>query len=272
MLRNIISKLKQHKSFKNYYILVFTVIVLTIVIQSIIQYSLAKQRQDALRINIAGRQRMLSQMIIKDLYKCKYYTCDFGKLRVVLNKLENTNEALQKGNLAIGIEPLEDESIQANFNRLEPHLKAIIFRLNDFNNLHAVSIDAISIEADEFLKIMEEIVNQFQKSSEKDIKTLMIVELELAIFSLVILVFEIFFFINPSIKKITIQNKKLKEISWHQSHAFNSHITNIKKYRHILGIEKNVEYKKELLDVIMEELEDLEKVSDHMVKSLEKEQ
>ncbi|WP_197496162.1 type IV pili methyl-accepting chemotaxis transducer N-terminal domain-containing protein [Maribacter hydrothermalis] len=233
---------------------------------------MAKQRHDALRINIAGRQRMLSQIIVKDLYECKYATCDYGKLRVVLNKLKNTNESLQKGNVAIGLDPLDDESIQANFNKLQPYLNSILTSLNDFNKLNSVSIATISAEADAFLKIMETIVNQFQKSSEKDIKTLMIVELELAVFSLMILILEIFFFINPSIKKIAIQNKKLKEISWHQSHAFNSHITNIKKYRHILGIEKNLEHKKELVDVIMKELKDLEIVSDNMVKSLEKEQ
>ena len=62
--------LKKIKGFNNYYLLVITVIVLTIAIQSIIQFSLAQQRHDALRINIAGRQRMFSQMIVKNIYQC----------------------------------------------------------------------------------------------------------------------------------------------------------------------------------------------------------
>jgi len=47
--------LKKFMGINNYYLLVITVIVLTIAIQSIIQFSLAQQRHDALRINIAGR-------------------------------------------------------------------------------------------------------------------------------------------------------------------------------------------------------------------------
>jgi len=64
---------------------------------------------------------------------------------------------------------------------------------------------------------------------------------------LVILILDIFFFINPSIKKITSQNKKLKEISWYQTHAFISHMKNIKNFHHVLGIEKNMEHKEELI-------------------------
>ena len=115
-------------------------------------------------------------------------------------------------------------------------------------------------------------MTQFQKASEKEIKALMNIELELAVFSLLILIIEIFFFINPSIKKIAVQNKKLKEISWHQTRAFKSHMTNIKNFHRVIEIEKNVEYKEEMIAFLMEELKDLEDVSNNMVKSLEKEQ
>lgn len=246
-------------------------IVLTLTIQSIIQYSLERQRHDALRINVAGRQRMWSQMVVRKVYDCRYSNCDYGKLRLVLNRLSFANKSLQKGNKTIGLEPLEDKSIQTNFNKLQPHLNYILDSLNDFNQLENVSIKKLSIEVDKFLEIMENIVGQFQKSSEKDLKTLMIVELELAMFTLVIIIFEIFYFIRPSIKRITSQNQKLKEISWHQTHAFNSHISNVKKLQHVIKIEKNMKYKEELIVCLLEELDDLEEVSNNMVKSLEKE-
>lgn len=69
---------------------------------------------------------------------------------------------------------------------------------------------------------------------------------------------------------MSIQNQKLKEIAWHQTHAFNSHMKNIKNYNRVLKIEKNVEHKEELISFLMEELTDLEGVSESMVKSLEK--
>ena len=69
---------------------------------------------------------------------------------------------------------------------------------------------------------------------------------------------------------MAIQNQKLKEINWHQTHAFQSHMKNIKNYNHVLKIEKNTAHKEELISYLMEELTDLEGVSDNMVKSLEK--
>lgn len=270
MWKKILSKLKSGKGFNNYYLLVFTVIVLTIVIQSIIQYSLARQRQDALRINVAGRQRMLSQSIVKSVYECRYGTCDYSKLRLAMGKFSKSNISLQVGNDATGIPELDNEEIQKNFDKLQPHLNYILESTDDFNALDRIDLKKLSAESDLFLVTMDTIVNQFQKSSEEDIKTLMIIELELAVFSLLILIIEIFFFINPSIKKMTIQNQKLKEIAWHQTHAFNSHMKNIKNYNHVLKIEKNVEHKEELISFLMEELNDLEGVSENMVKSLEK--
>jgi len=246
------------------------VIVLTILIQSIIQYSLARQRQDSLRINEAGRQRMLSQSIVKSVYECKYGTCNYGKLRLAMNKLSNTNIALQQGNEVTGIPKLDNEEIQNNFNKLQPSINYILESLDDFNELGSVDMEMLSSESDQFLVKMDTIVGQFQKASEKDIKTLMIIELELAMFSLLILIFEIFFFINPSIKKMAIQNQKLKEINWHQTHAFESHMKNIKNYNRVLKIEKNMEHKEELISFLMQELTDLEVVSNNMVKSLMK--
>ncbi len=269
MFKKVLVKLKSGK-FNNYYLLVFTVIVLTILIQSIIQYSLSKQRQDSLRINEAGRQRMLSQSIMKHVYECKYGTCDFGKLRMAMNKLANANISLQQGNDATGIPKLDNEEVQNNFNKLQPHLKYMMETLDDFTQLKSVDIEKLSSETDQFLVIMDTIVGQFQSAAQEDVKTLMIIELELAVFSLLILIFEIFFFINPSIKKMAIQNQKLKEINWHQTHAFDSHMKNIRNYNHVLKIEKNIAHKEELISFLMEELTDLEVVSNNMVKSLEK--
>ncbi|MEO9893417.1 type IV pili methyl-accepting chemotaxis transducer N-terminal domain-containing protein [Aurantibacter sp.] len=270
MFKRVLTKLKLKDNFSRYYLLVFTVIVLTVVIQTIIQYSLSKQRQASLIINEAGKQRMLSQVILNSVYSCKYGTCDYGKLRFALNKINNTHIVLQKGSSSTGIPVLDNESIQDNFNKLQPNLNYITASLDDFTMLNSVNIEELTIEVNQFLEVMDNIVFQFQKASEEDIKTLMIIEMELAVFSLLILILEIFLIINPSFKKITLQNQKLKEINWHQTHAFNSHMKNIKDFNHILKIEKNLSHKEELITCLMEELSDLEGVSNNMVKSLEK--
>lgn len=262
-------KLSFFKSqYHRYYLLVGTIIVLTIVIQSITQFSLKKQEGYALLINIAGKQRSLSQKVLTDFYECRLLKCNYADMKLGLERLYATNHALQKGNSKLGLAPLKDTEIQKNFDVLESDLSYIYTSLENSDNLKTVSFEELSNSVGRFISVMDRIVLQFQKKSEDDIRTLMVVELELAALTILIILLEIIFIINPGIKKITVQNKKLKEISWHQSHAFNSHIKNIKDLKHVVNIEKNMTYKQELLDCVMDELNDLEQVSKNMVNAL----
>lgn len=257
------------KNFRKYYLLVFTIVVLTIVIQTIVQYSLKKQKNMASIINMAGSQRMLSQLVLKNFYECKYQECDYAEMRIALNKLERTNKVLQEGNLELKLQSLQHPEIQKSFNELQPHLNYVLENLKNFNRYNQINIQELRSNIASCLAKMETIVTQFQKVSESEINTLKIIEYELAALSLIILLFEIFFIINPAIRKITIQNKKLKEISWHQSHAFNLHMKNLRDLQHILKIEKKVTNQQDIVDCVIAELNDLEVVSKNMVKSLE---
>jgi nitrate/nitrite-specific signal transduction histidine kinase len=264
--------LKSKRSFKDfyqYYILVVTVIILTIFIQTVVQYSLNKQQRTASLINIAGKQRLLSQQVLANFYECRFLECNYSELKVGLDRLYRTNNALQNGNPKIGLAPLKNSEIQVMFTNLAPHLNYMYTNLKDTENLKKANISRMEREADSFLKVMDDIVNRFQKVAEEEVRTLMVIELELAFISIMVILFEIFFIIKPAIKKITLQNKKLKEISWHQTHAFSSHIKNIKGLQHIIKIEKKIEFKEELITCVMHELDSLEEVSSNMVNSLE---
>nr|WP_255352029.1 type IV pili methyl-accepting chemotaxis transducer N-terminal domain-containing protein [Cellulophaga sp. Hel_I_12] len=247
----------------------FTIVLLTILIQSVVQYSLDKQKSMASVLNMAGRQRMLSQLVMKNFYECMYQTCDYSEMSIALNKLERTNKILQEGNSEIKLAILQHPEIQKTFKELEPHLNYILLNLKDFNNYNQIPISKLKTEVESALAKMETIVSQFQKVSEQEINTLKIIEYELAALSLLILLFEIFFIINPAIRKISVQNKKLKDISWHQSHAFNSHMQNLRDLQHVLKIEKKLNNQQALVDCVIDELNDLEVVSKNMMKSLE---
>lgn len=249
--------------------MVGTIVILTLIIQSITQFSLKKQEYTALRINIAGKQRLLAQRVLTDFYQCRLLTCNYADMMLGLERLYKTNLALQKGNTSLGLNPLEDSEILENFKKLQIDLNYIYINLKNQNKFETISIEELSGAVGKFITQMDGIVTQIQKKSENDIRTLMVVELELAVLSILIILLEIIFIINPAIKKITGQHKKLKEISWHQSHAFNSHIKNIKDLEHVIKIEKNMTYKQELLECVMYELQDLEQVSKNMVHALE---
>ncbi len=258
------------KGFQAYYLLVVSIVLLTILIQSLTQYTLNKQRSTALVVNLAGRQRMLSQRLLNELYSCRFHNCDYAEMKLTLTKLYQMNGILQQGNAGLKIAPLDDEKILREFDRLEPHLNWLYSELKDFQNFDSINFNDVRYRVDRFLTIMDGIVNMLQKKSEKDIKTMMIVELELAIFSIFIIIFEFFFIVNPIINRILDQKKKLSEIAWHQSHVFNSHMKNIADLQYVLKVEKNQERQKEIYGFISEELDQLKSVSQNMVNSLEK--
>ena len=180
------------------------------------------------------------------------------------------NGFLQDGNAALKIAPLDDEYILSRFDKLEPHLNWLYAELKDFNNFESISFNDVRFRVDRFLVIMDNIVTLLQRKSEKDIKAMMIIELELAIFSIFIIVFELLFIVNPIINRIVNQKKKLTEIAWHQSHVFNSHMKNINDLQYVLKAEKNPERQGEIFGFITEELDQLKTVSYNMVRSLEK--
>jgi len=258
------------KGFRAYYLLVVSIIVLTLAIQSIIQYSLAKQRSTAMIVNLAGRQRSLSQRLLNEAYSCKYDNCDYAEVKLTLNKLYQMNTILQVGSTNLGIDPLDSEAILDNFKKLEPHVNWFKWNLSDLRVINDVKFNDMRYRVDRFTTIMDEIVLQFQKKSEEDIKGMRIIEMELAIFSVFIVLFEIFFIVNPIINRIMKQKKKLEEIAWHQSHVFSSHMKNIQDLQYVLRVEKIPERQQEILKFISEELDKLKEVSKTMVKALKK--
>ena len=258
------------KGFRAYYLLVVSIIVLTIAIQTIVQYSLDKQRNTALVVNLSGRQRMLSQRLLNETYSCRYHNCDYAELKLTLNKLLQMNQILQEGSENLDIDPLSNAEIAANFKRLHPHVIWFQSNLSDLRKVGKVAFNDARFRVDRFLEIMDDIVFQFQKQSEEDIKAMRIIELELAIFSVFIVLFEIFFIVNPIINRIMKQKKKLTEIAWHQSHVFASHMKNIKDLQYVMKVEKNNERRDEIVKFIYEELDQLNKVSQSMQNSLKK--
>ena len=258
------------RGFRAYYLLVVSIIVLTIAIQTIVQYSLDKQRNTAMVVNLSGRQRMLSQRLLNETYSCRYHNCDYAELKLTLNKLVQMNDILQQGSENLGIEPLKNDEIAKNFKRLDPYIIWFKSNLSNLRRIDEVPFNDLRFRVDRFLEIMDKIVFQFQKQSEEDIKAMRIIELELAIFSVFIVLFEIFFIVNPIINRIMAQKKKLTEIAWHQSHAFSSHMRNIKDLQYVLKIEKNQERRDEIIRFIYEELDQLNNVSKNMQKALKK--
>jgi len=136
-------------------------------------------RADTRLINIAGRQRMLSQAISKDaLLAARLAYVDerrrLGADLLGLNTLfERSHAALQQGSLPLGVPGTNSQEVQQMFQLAEPHFVALADASRDLAaKLSAAEpadvsaeIRAILENENAFLQAMDEIVFQYERET-----------------------------------------------------------------------------------------------------------
>lgn len=205
--------------FKIIYIIALTFVgLIAITSQVIVRYVLEKQSADARIINIAGRQRMLSQKLTKTvlLLKTSPDSITFkqrqNELREVLMLWTKSHEGLQRGDASLELPPNHNsDTIKQMFGALEQHFQPMSFAANILISNSYQTIDselavqqAGTIIAHEayFLKQMNAITFQYDKEAAKKISYLKEIELTLLILTLIILALEAHFIFRPAIGKI----------------------------------------------------------------------
>ena len=228
--------------YKIKYILFILTIVLTIVAKEVIlRHSLDKQNTDAEIINLAGRQRMLSQRISKHLlflenddYDLKDTYTKKGLLELV-DKFEEANNFLKAANKR----DYNFTQVNSLFNDLSPLIEAIIIssrkavastdRSTLLNSIKSVA----SIEHS-FLQQMELIVAEYQKIAEQNLANTKKVGLILSAIAIIVLLAEFIFLILPLFNKVFKQNKllenanrKLSDFAHIASHNLRAPVSNL---------------------------------------------
>lgn len=227
------NQIKRHKSLDNttflrirkWYLQALAGIAFIIIIsQILIQLHLNSQLGDSRVINVAGRQRAYSQKLVKEVLLLKEVTSISDK-EVMLQELHQTlkiwkisHNALQFGNDSIGIQKETHEDILELFKKISPYYEAmvkaaenIIVEQKTSNFATPVSIEnSTTLIHNEriFLNLMDNIVNQYDARSKRQLQNLKFKEYLLFTFSLLILILEILFIFRPlSIQiKNTISN------------------------------------------------------------------
>ena len=164
-----------------------TVALLTISGQLVTQRSLMRQSRDASVINVAGRQRMLSQKIAKtanalqaaqvegqEIGETSQATID--ELTAALALFQQVNEGLQLGSAELNLPGDNSEQVTALFAEIEPQYKLMTIAAKSL--LEAVplpnknAVRTIENHEDIFLKGMNEIVGQYEQEATSRVKRL----------------------------------------------------------------------------------------------------
>lgn len=206
-----------------YIIALSTVALLALLGQIVIQAMLHQQSSDALVINIAGRQRMLSQRLSKAALALEVFPDaqsrlqNADELRDVTVLWQHSQEGLQHGDSALGLPGNNSPTVQRLFTAIEPEYSTMLqashrlLALALINNTRASnapssaflpSIQSILSAQAGFLVGMDSIVTQYQLEAQDHITRQRNIELILFSFTLLVLLLEGLFVFRPAVRRL----------------------------------------------------------------------
>ena len=190
------------------YIIALCAIALSVIIsQVLVRNHLNKQQSDSTVINVAGRQRMLSQKLTKEIVSLSVYSDEKNRLllkesiKKTLYLWELSHNSLQKGNDSLGLPKQNSVAIKSKFIAINPVFdiiqkasKSVILKLE---NKPLISIDDLATDIKKvtnnegsFLLMMDAIVNQYDVEADEKVTWLRTLEFSLMVLTLLILLGE----------------------------------------------------------------------------------
>lgn len=204
-----------------YIIALSVVAILSIVAQVLVQHALDQQSGDARVINIAGRQRMLSQRLSKASLALQITTDPLERksrakeLQTVLDLWERSHIGLQRGDPEKGLPGKNSPEVISMFAAIDPLHQSMVRDAKDL--LAAVgpegektpdtatvqpAIAQILAAEPNFLSGMDKIVFQYDKEATERVDRLKKVELILLAVTLGVLLLEGLYVFRPAVREI----------------------------------------------------------------------
>lgn len=222
MPKPVENSLDQHtfKKLSRLYVIALSAIAVAVIIsQILIHQFLDDQQSDSTVVNIAGRQRMLSQKLTKETLQLLIAE-DAEELSQLKQNIKSTLEkwrfshyALLEGSDSLGL-PGDNslaitrmfENIQPYFREIERASEEIILELEQVPGIDVSHLrDEINIVKNNeaaFLEGMDRIVNKYEDEASKKVFRLGNLELLIMAVTLLILLFEFLFIFWPAAKAV----------------------------------------------------------------------
>ncbi len=202
-----------------YSIALSTIAISVIISQVLVSNHLDKQQSDSTVINVAGRQRMLSQKLTKEIVLLSVYSDKKNRISLkndiqsTLNLWELSHDALQKGSDSLGLPNQNSAVIKQKFTTLNPVFSIIQKSsksiLQQLENNPLISVDRLSLDISKvtvnestFLSIMDAIVNQYNIEADDKTAWLKTLEFLIMVFTLLVLLAEFLFIFWPTAKSV----------------------------------------------------------------------
>ena len=212
------------RKLRRLYLIALSAIALSVIVsQIIIRNYLDDLQNDSTLINVAGRQRMLSQKITKEILLISYEKDHPQKAKLIsqleqsLHLFTSSYQGLLKENDSLNLPGKNSKTINAMFLAIAPYYNSIIddatLITKNKINLDAIPftkvISTLKINEVEFLQRMDNIVNQYNAEANKKVNRLRNIELILMVITIALLLAELAFIFWPSANFVKTTIKRL---------------------------------------------------------------
>lgn len=211
-----------------YVILIASIVFLSVSSYVILYDSLDDIKSDARLINLASRQRMYSQGIVKDLMAISFLSPQWkGDLDSYINQLRSVQHSILVGDEELGLEPLPVKHREA-YKQVEPSFQQFsdliparhVFTRQD-------SLARLVSKQKLYLAAMDRFLTHLEFENSKEISRFQQIELILMIVSLTVILLEVFLIFIPAMRRINQQQHKLRRLAFEESHTMRHPLTNI---------------------------------------------
>jgi PAS domain S-box-containing protein len=207
------------KRLKRMYLFALVTIAITVLLsQLLVQSNLKSQLHDSRLINISGKQRMLSQKLVKEIL---VYTTNSTRKNSELQKIietfstwKNTHFALKDGDDDLHFPKESSLKIENLYRQIQPHFDAIVAATNDLiasenNVVQSKNVATILENESAFLSKMNQIVGQYEKEALEKVRLQRNTEYGILSFTLFLLLLEFLFIFKPTTQRIELLIAKL---------------------------------------------------------------
>jgi len=207
---------------RRYVVALSLIAILVIASQAVVQFLIAGQEHDSRVVNIAGRQRMLSQEITKLGYfilNAESPDAAFGyrrKLEETLSLWQRSHVGLLRGDAGMGLPGKNSNEVIALFGRIQPRHEAIVAAAEAILSSSASaatvarSIHHIKELEPGFLKSMDDIVFLYDREINAKIEFARWLEIGLMSVTLLVLMLEAVLIFAPAARRI---QRDMREIA-----------------------------------------------------------